>query len=130
MRASEMFGIGALLLLLIAQAAIALGLFAWGRWVARRHGGAAWRRAAWMPLLALALSMLGNAIVAALIARSFGALEGVDPSRKAAQLADSMSAAASAGTVPTLASMALYMASLVAFTAGSLLRPGGAPTSA
>ena len=83
-----------------------------------------------MPLLALALSMLGNLIAAALMTRAFGALEGVDPSRKAAQLADSISAASSAGAVHTMASLALYLASLVAFTAGSFLRPSSAPPSA
>jgi membrane-associated PAP2 superfamily phosphatase len=40
---------------------IALGLFVWGRWVARRQGGALWRRLAWLLfVVSLVTSVVGS----------------------------------------------------------------------
>jgi hypothetical protein len=54
---------------LFVQAAIALGLLLWARWVARRLGGR-WRLAAWLPAVALALNLGGMAAAARLVDRA------------------------------------------------------------
>jgi hypothetical protein len=113
-----------LLYLIVAaalHAALAIGLFLWGRWVARRRGGRSWR-ARWLPIVALALSVLGAALGAVLVVRAFGAVAGADPSEKATLLAASISEAMNCAAACAVPAWLLYLASLVLFTAGSLLR--------
>jgi hypothetical protein len=52
------------------QAVIALGLLLWARWVARRLRTPGWRRAAWLPAVALAVNLGGAATTAWLAERA------------------------------------------------------------
>lgn len=115
--------IGAVGLAIVVQLAVSLALFAWGRWVARRHGTAGWRRAAWMPLGGLVLAVVGMAVTAVLLVGAFSSIASVDPSRKAAVLAEHISEAMNATALLGGASALLYAASFVAFGVGSLMRP-------
>ena len=99
---------------------VVVALYAWGRRVAARLGGAWWRRAAMLPLVAVASEFLGVALTAVFLVRSFGALGNVDPSRKAEMLARSISNAMNATAVFGGIAAMLYLASVVAFTAGTL----------
>jgi hypothetical protein len=49
------------------QTVVAVGLLLWARWVARRRGTPGWRRAAWLPALALVLNVAGVAATAWLL---------------------------------------------------------------
>lgn len=115
--------IGAVAGAVVTQLVVASALFAWGRWVARRHGSPGWRRAAWMPLIALGLSLTGVLITSALLVRAFGAIAAVDPAQKASVLAQQISEAMNATAVFLVPSLLLYGASVMTFAAGSILRP-------
>lgn len=115
--------IGAVAGAVVTQLVVASALFAWGRWVARRHGSPGWRRAAWMPLIALGLSFTGVLITSVLLVRAFGAIATVDPAQKASVLAQQISEAMNATAVFLVPSWLLYGASVVTFATGSILRP-------
>ena len=69
---------------LIVQATIAVGLLLWARWVARRQGSRGWRRAAWLPAVALALNLGGAAATAGLVDRAPPSPGPVGPEARAA----------------------------------------------
>ena len=60
------------------QLLVSLGLYAWGRRVARRQGTRGWRRAAWLPIVALGLSVAGASVSSVYFVRAFGAISSVD----------------------------------------------------
>lgn len=102
---------------------IVVALYAWGRWVAARHGGAWWQRASKLPLVAVASELLGVALTAVFLVHSFGALDRVDPSHKAEVLARSISNAMNAAAVFRGIAALLYLASVVVFAVGTLRKP-------
>jgi hypothetical protein len=104
------------------QTAISVGLWTWGRSVARRRGGAFWRWFAWAPLVALGLSVVGTALSVWLLIRAFGAVSDGDPTTKATVLARGISEAMNVTAALVLPSWALYLASLIAFLVGTLRR--------
>lgn len=116
---------------IIANVAIAAGahllvavvLFGWGRWVASRHGSAAWRRAAWMPMVAVLLFIVGVIASTVMLIGSFGAVAQVDAANKAQVLAQHISEAMNVTAVFVLPSALIFAASCIAFTVGSILRP-------
>lgn len=107
----------------VAHLLVALVLFRWGRWVARRHESATWRRAAWMPIVAVLLLIVGVVVSTLMLIGSFGAVAHADEANKAQVLAQHISEAMNVTAVFLLPSALIYAASLVAFTVGSLLRP-------
>jgi len=114
------------------QLLIGLGLFVWARFVARRHRAPWWRHARWLPLVALALMLVGVGLSALLIVRAFSAVAGVDAAMKATLLAQGISEATNTGAFFSLPAWVLYVVSLVSSVVGSLGRPrpsseGGGP---
>lgn len=107
----------------VAHLLVALVLFRWGRWVARRHESATWRWAAWMPIVGVLLLVVGIVLSTVMLIGSFGAVAHADAANKAQVLALHISEAMNVTAVFLLPSALLYAASLVAFTVGSLLRP-------
>jgi len=105
------------------QALVTVGLHFWGRHVARRQGGRWWRRAAWMPLGAFVLSVVGVALTAYWLAHSFRAIATVAPSMKTTMLARGISNAMNCTALFTFPSWALFLASVVVFAVGSFKRP-------
>ena len=106
---------------ILVQAALAVGLFAWGRWVARRQRGTWWRWAAWMPLGALVIGVVGVGLSVLLLVQAFGSVAAVDPALRAARLSEGIGRA----MIPAAAapfSWALYVVSIVAFVVGSVPR--------
>ncbi len=116
--------VGAIAVAAVVQVLVALGLHAWGRWVARRRGGGrGWRRAAWAPLVAVVLSIFGMIVPAVMLVRAFDGIANVDPAMKATVLAENISAAMNATALFAVPSTLLYLASIVAFAIGSLMKP-------
>lgn len=107
----------------VIQVAIVAALHAWGRWVAARQGGVAWRRAAWMPWVAFALGSIGAVIGVVFLLGAFAAVASVDPADKASRLAGGISNAMRYSAPFLLSSWALYVASVVAFLLGSVRSP-------
>lgn len=101
---------------------MSLGLYMWARWVARRHAGAWWRGAAWLPLVALGLSLLGAVLTAVFLERGFGGLADADPAMKASLLASSISRSMNCGALLVLPAALLFLASLVSSTVGTVMR--------
>jgi len=112
-----------LLVAVAVQVLIALGLFAWARWVGRRRASVWWGRAAWLPLVALCLSLIGLCWSTVYIVRAFGAVADADPSQKATLLAANISEAMNCTALFAIPAWLLYLASLVASTVGSIMRP-------
>lgn len=116
---------GVILLILLALAGV-LGVFGgmilWGRWVARRQGGA-WRYTVWMPAASLLCWMVGNVWTALGLQRAFASVGEQPPESRAVHLADGI-AAAMRGTVifGTLAT-GLGIVSVVVFVVGSFRAP-------
>jgi hypothetical protein len=111
------------LLLGLGQLVLALALFAWGRWVGRRQGGAGWRRLAWVPLIAGGLALIGIAWSSVYIAQAFDAVEAADTSMKMTLLAENISRAMNCTACFALPTWALYLTCIIAFFVGSLRRP-------
>lgn len=107
----------------VSHLLVALGLFAWGRWVARRRGTAGWRRAAWMPIVAMMLSIVGVVVSTVMLIGSFDEVANVDAANKARVLAQHISQTMNVTALFALPSALAYAASFVAFAVGSVLRP-------
>lgn len=104
------------------QLCVALLLHAWGRWVARRRGGTrGWRFASWMPVGAFALSVLGIGLSSWMLVRAFDVLAGTSPAHKAEALSSAIADAMNVTAALVVPSWGLYLASVVAFLAGSVM---------
>lgn len=109
---------------LLVHLLFVLGLFFWGRWVARRLGTRGWRRAAWLPLAALGLEGMAFAVFVVLVVSGFldvGHLQ--DPSAKTSALSLHISTASGWASFVGVPAAALYVASVVTFSVGSFRRP-------
>jgi hypothetical protein len=107
---------------LAIHAAIAFGLHQWAKAVARRRGDAFWRRAAWVPLVALTFVFLGTVITAVIFVRTFGAVATGDPALKAIALARGISEAMNVAALTICLSMVLYLGSAILSLVGWLGR--------
>src|SRR6266487_5864644 len=123
MHENESLLLGQVVIAFALQASISIALWYWGRWVARRHAGTFWRLAAWAPLLALALALVGISVSVVFLMRAFGAVASADPSMKATLLAKNISMAMNCSALFVLPSWLLYLGGVVTFAVGSLLRP-------
>lgn len=106
----------------VLQLLAALVLFAWGRWVARRRGSAGWRRAAWMPIAAMVLSIVSVVVSTVMLVGAFDTVANVDAANKARVLAQHISETMNVMAFFALPSALLYAASFVSFAVGSVLR--------
>ncbi|MBM4365976.1 MAG: MotA/TolQ/ExbB proton channel family protein [Deltaproteobacteria bacterium] len=111
--------IAGVLFTLIVQVAITAALFAWGRWVARRRGTVAWARAAWLPVVAGALWLLGTGGTILGLVRAFARVAEVSPEQKAVALAAGIETAMWSTALFSIPSGVLYLVALVAFAVGS-----------
>lgn len=107
----------------VLQLLFSVGLVAWGRWVARRHGSRRWRVAAWMPLVAVGLAITGTVVSTLTLVSAFSSIQYVDPADRSRILADAISAAMNRTALFAVPSTLLYGTSIVAFAIGSLMRP-------
>lgn len=121
---SEKNLVAPLLLAMIFQALVSVGLYAWGRWVARRQGrGRWWRLSCWLPLVGLALAAVGVALVSVYLVQGFGDLANVHPAEKAVVLARTISEAMNCTAFFASLSWVFYLGGVVVFTIGSVRRP-------
>ncbi len=116
---SELAIVGSVLFTLFVQAAITAGMFAWGRWVARRRGTVAWARAAWLPVVAGVLWLLGTGGTVLGLVRAFEQVADVPVEHKVQTLAASIQTAMWATALFSIPSGVLYLVALVAFALGS-----------
>jgi hypothetical protein len=123
LRMSELFIIVPLVLGLAIQLLSTVGLWIWGRRVAAKHGGRAWRWAARMPLAALAVGLLGAGVTVVALVRAFRAIAAVPPEQKATLLSERIAGAMVATAVAGPVSLLLYVASVVVFAVGSAQSP-------
>jgi hypothetical protein len=125
-----------LVLLVVSAGALHLivifGLFAWGRWVARRHNREFWHRAAWMPVVGLALEGVAFFVALAFFAGTFGGMvDSAGASEKATALALAISRAMNWGVPIAAPALLLYTMSFVSSVIGSVRKaPTTQPTSA
>ncbi len=106
----------------VVQALLAVGLLAWAGWVARRQRGRWWRRARWLPGVALGLALIGIASSGYFIARALTATSGSEPSMKATLLAQNISEAMNCAACFALPAWGLYLISVVLCVVGSVKR--------
>jgi hypothetical protein len=105
------------------QVTVSLALRAWGKWVASRQGqGIWWRRAAWAPVVALLLAIVGVGLTCAQLVHAFSLANLTSADQRSFVLAEGIARAmrTTGWTVPL--SWLLYVASLVIFAIGSLRR--------
>ena len=108
---------------------IVAGLFAWGRSVAAKHGTRGWRAASWMPIVALVVHHIGIVGTIVGLVQAFGAVSDAPAADRAQQLSDGIATAMMATLIGVIASVALYLASIVTFTVGSLREAPKRPSS-
>jgi hypothetical protein len=108
---------------ILVQIGVSIALWKWGQSVARRHPRKFWQRSAWMPLIALVLSIVGLLTTITMLVKSFGAVAGADPAVKATVLAQGISEAMNWTAFLVLPAWGLYLASLVIFLVGTLKLP-------
>jgi hypothetical protein len=111
-----------LLLGAFLQAAVAVGLHIWGRWVAARQGGRWWRRASFAPLVAFGLGLVGVVVGVLFLHQAFTA-SGTSAAMKAELLARGISRAMTWSACFFLPSWLLYLGGVVTFIVGSVRRP-------
>lgn len=104
----------------LVQAAITVALYMWGSTVAARRETRIWWWARWMPILALILATVGVIGTVVQLVAAFDAASLAAPEQKAQELAESISGAMRWTLVTTVSSGVLYVASIVAFTIGTL----------
>lgn len=104
----------------VVQAAFTAAMFAWGRWVARRQGGAQWAKAAWLPVWAGGFWVVGLVGTIAGLVRAFGGVSSLPAEHKARVLADGISTAMWATALMGAPSAGLYLAAIAVFAVGSL----------
>jgi hypothetical protein len=113
-----------LLVAMLLQVLISLGLFVWGRWVARRQGrGRWWRLCCWLPMIGLAVAAAGLAVVAVFLVQGYGALSDGDPAARATRLAQTISEAMNCAALFGPIAWAFYLGGIVVFTIGSVRKP-------
>src|SRR5688572_17377485 len=91
MGGSELGVIAAVVVGGLVQLGVSLALFLWGRWVARRRAGGLWRAAAWAPIVACVLAIVGAVVGTVLLVRGFASIANAEPTQKATVLARSIS---------------------------------------
>jgi hypothetical protein len=120
---SEGIVVASILAVVAGQAFVSFALFAWGRWVSRRHAAAFWRHASRVPLVAFVLAAAGYALTVIFIVRSFDSVSQSTPQEKARNLAEGISNAMNAAALLWFPASVLYTASLVVFIVGSIRKP-------
>ncbi len=113
-------GVSDLVVAGLVQGGTAAGLWAWARSLSRRHVGRTWRILPRVPVVAFGLTMIGLIGTMVFLVRAFSAVEAVNPSRKAALLAESISGAMNWTALFALPGAALYATTLVLCIVGSL----------
>lgn len=104
----------------LLQLAMVYALWAWGRWVARRHEERPfWRWMSHAPWIAFVLQALGVVVTVALLLRAFQAIGSVNAAERASVLADGISTAMNASLCLMLPAYTLYAIALVSFLAGT-----------
>lgn len=104
----------------LVQIGLSVALYMWGKSIARRRTGAFWRRMAWVPLVALVMTLVGMFTTIWLLVQAFGAVATADPSMKATLLAKSISYAMNFTAILVVPAIALYIFSAVTFAIGWL----------
>lgn len=110
------------LIAVLFQVLVTVLLYLWARSVARRRGGVWWRRATWLPLAGLGLSITGVMVSTFYLVRAFQAVGSADPSMKATLLASNISEALNCTALFVLPTWLLYIASVVLSAVGSIMR--------
>lgn len=100
--------------------ALPLGLFVWGRSVARKLGGRAWRQASYLPLGAAIAPMIGVFFTVLGLIHAFDAAATADPSTKAHVLSTGIATAMWSTAIGTGGGIVIYIASIVTFAVGEL----------
>lgn len=120
-------GIVGALLGFLFNIAVPLGLFVWGRSVARKRGGRRWRLASYLPLVAALAPMVGVFFTVLALIHTFGAVASADPSTKARLLAEGIATAMWSTAIGTGVAVVVYIASVVTFAIGELQQPRANP---
>lgn len=99
---------------------VVLGLFLWGRSVADKHGTRGFRLASWLPIAGLVVHHLGVIGTIVGLVRAFDAVTDVPAGERAQVLSDGIAVAMYATVLGVVASLALYVTSVVVFAVGTL----------
>lgn len=99
---------------------VVLGLFLWGRSVADKHGTRGFRLASWLPIAGLVVHHLGVIGTIVGLVRAFDAVTSVPAAERAQVLSDGIAVAMYATVLGVVASLALYVTSVVVFAVGTL----------
>lgn len=120
----EQILVGQIVIGIVVQAAMAAALSAWGRWVEKRMGGGrAWVWARRGPWLSFVLLLAGMVVGIWFLTRAFGAVGNVDPSKKAAHLAEGISNAMNVSALFFVPGYLILLVSVSMFIVGSLREP-------
>ena len=103
--------------------AVPIALFVWGRSVARKRAGRAWRLASYMPLAAAIAPMVGVFFTVLGLIHAFGAVATADPSSKARVLSEGIATAMWSTAIGLGVAIVFYVASVVTFAVGELQAP-------
>ena len=98
---------------------LVLGLFLWGRWVARRHGTRGWQLAAWLPVVGLVVQHAGLALTVFGLVHAFDAVAVAPPEARASELAGGIAQAMWATAIGLGLSGTIYVGCVVAFAVGT-----------
>ena len=123
MSGTELVSIVPVVVMGVIHLLFTLGLFAWARFVGRRHGTPFWRRISWLPIIALLLSVTGVIATVIALVKAFGGLESVDAADRAAMLAENISMAMNFTAIFAIPSALLYVTSFVVSVVGTVKRP-------
>lgn len=113
------------LLALGANVLVTVLLVAWGRRVAKKHGGGWWAQLAWAPVLGAAAQVLGFLVTVGVLVHSFDSVGAAPPQARAGELAASIDRAMLATAAGTAVGGAAYLAALVTCVVGTVRAPRG-----
>jgi hypothetical protein len=123
MPVGEIIVLAVVLVAALMPLAGSIGLWLWGRHVAKNRRGLWWSRLARVPFLALALLVIGVGSGLVPFIRAMGSVAEAEPAMKDQLLAQGIAEAVDCAALFSVPAGLLYVALFVAFAVGSLRPP-------
>ena len=102
---------------------LVVGLWLWGRSVAKRHPGRGWQLASWLPFVGLVVQHVGLFFTVIGLVQAFDAVGSVSPESRALALSNGINSAMWATALGMGISVLLYVGCTIAFAIGTLRPP-------